>query len=127
MLADRIKVTTSTTGTGALTLGSTGVRDATNGDCLAPAERLSALANRRAPYEIVNGNNFAGGMGVLSSDGLTLTRDARERSWNGSTWSVALLSLSGTSTVFITPHGCDFSSSSIGKTLMSRCGAFTGV
>jgi hypothetical protein len=124
--ADRIKCTTSTTGTGALTLASTGVRDASNGDCLAPAERLSSLANRRVPYEIVSGNNFAGGVGSLSSNGLTLTRDARERSWNGSAFALALLSLSGTSTVFITPHACDFSASSIGRTAAIRAGAISG-
>lgn len=119
MLADRIKCTTSTTGTGALTLSSTGVRDSTNGDCLAPAERLDVLAGRRVSYEIVSGNNFAAGCGQLSSNGLTLTRDANERSWNGSTHSVALLSLSGTSTVFVTPHAAEVNLMNTGKALLA--------
>lgn len=126
MLADRIKCTTATTGTGALTLSATGVRDSTNGDCFAPAERLSKLANRRVPYEIVSGANSAQGMGLLSSDGLTLTRDARECSWNGSVFGPGLLSLTGTSTVFITPHATELSAASIGKSLAVRSGATLG-
>lgn len=112
--AERIKVTTSTTGTGSITLASTGVRDATNGDCLAPAEVLGELGNRIVTYFLVSGNNFAYGQGLISTNGLTLTRDARETSWNGSTYSQATLSLTGTSTVMITPEAADFSASSIG-------------
>jgi len=114
--AERIKVTTTTTGTGSLTLSSTGVRDSTNGDCLSPAES-GKLANRIASYFITSGGNFAYGQGLISSDGLTLTRDARETSWNGSTLSVATLSLSGTSTVFIAPLPADLSAASVGTAL----------
>lgn len=112
--AERIKVTTSTTGTGSLTLSSTGVRDAANGDCLAPAEVLSELGNRVVTYFITSGANFAYGQGLISSDGLTLTRDARETSWNGSAYAQSTLSLSGTSTVIVSPEASDFSASSIG-------------
>ena len=121
--AERIKVTTSTTGTGALTLGSTGVRDATNGDCLAPAEVLSELANRVTTYFITSGGNFAYGQGLISSNGLTLTRDPNEQSWNGTTYSTALLSLTGTSTVFIAPEANDLSAGSVGSTLAIARGA----
>lgn len=114
--AERIKVTTTTTGTGSLTLSATGVRDATNGDCLAPAEALSELANRIATYFITSGGNFAYGQGLISSDGLTLTRDVNEQRWNGTTYSTALLSLTGTSTVFISPEAADLSSGSVGLT-----------
>lgn len=122
MLADRIKVTTSTTGTGSLTLGATGVRDATNGDCLAPAERLAALANRKVSYEIINGNKFGGGKSILSSDGLTLPRDPNECSWDGSgpLAFTPLNIISGTSTVFITPHASDLNAGSIGKSACAR-------
>ena len=112
-LANRIKVTTATTGTGALTLSSTGVRDATNGDCLAPAEVGTELANRLVPYFITSGANFAYGTGLISTNGLTLTRDAFEMRWNGTTYSQALLSLTGTSTVIISPEAVDLSASSI--------------
>lgn len=124
MLADRIKVTTSTTGTGSLTLGSTGVRDSTNGDYLAPAENLTNLANRRVSYVITSGANWARGKGNISSDGLTLTRDTYEKSWNGSAYSTALLSLTGTSTIFIDALCDDLSASSIGQTIVARMGAY---
>lgn len=107
MLANRIKVTTATTGTGALTLSGTGVRDAVDGDTLAPAENLTELAGRSVPYFITSGNNWAEGWGALSSNGLTLTRDTREKNWNGTTLAYGLLSLTGTSTVFIAPRGID--------------------
>jgi hypothetical protein len=112
--ANRIKVTTATTGTGALTLSATGVRDATNGDCLAPAEVLSELGNRSVSYTIQSGASFAQGTGMVSADGLTLARDPNEVSWNGTTYGVGLLTLSGTSTVMVTPKASDFSASSIG-------------
>ena len=112
-LANRIRVTTATTGTGSLTLSSTGVRDATNGDFLAPAEVGTELANRLVPYFITSGANFAYGTGLISTNGLTLTRDAFEMRWNGTTYSQALLSLTGTSTVIISPEAVDLSASSI--------------
>jgi hypothetical protein len=124
MLADRIKCTTSTTGTGALTLSATGVRSSTNGDCLAPAENLADLANRSIPYVIINGSNWAEGCGILSADGLTLTRDPFEKSWNGSVLGTGLLSLSGTSTVFVSPRAATFTSSDLGRTIAARQGAY---
>ena len=124
-LANRIKVTTSTTGTGALTLSATGVRDSTNGDCLAPAEVLPELGNRSVPYMIVNGANYAHGDGMLSADGLTLTRDANEWRWNGTTYSQALLSLSGTSTVIFTALADDLDGASMGVALAVSARALT--
>lgn len=124
-LANRIKVATSTTGTGAITLGSSGVRDATNGDCLAPAEVLPELGNRLVTYFITSSANFAYGQGKLSVNGLILNRDPFEMSWNGSAYSQALLSLAGTSTVMITPEANDLSASSIGPTIAVARGAVT--
>jgi hypothetical protein len=112
-LATRCMTTTATTGTGALTLSATGVRDAALGDCLAPAEMLSVLASASVPYIITSGNNFAHGLGTLSSDGLTLTRDAGEVSWNGTALSAALLSLTGTSTVDFNPRAVDIANPAI--------------
>lgn len=121
-LANRIKVTTATTGTGALTLSATGVRDATNGDCLAPAEVAGSIGNRVVSYWITSGGNFAYGNGLVSSDGLTLTRDANERSWNGSAFSTATLSLTGTSTVFVAPRAADMGAGRRGRAIaLSRC------
>jgi hypothetical protein len=115
MLADRIKVTTATTGTGALTLGSTGVRDSTNGDFLAPAE-VPAICGRLTSYFITSGGNWCSGQGALSSNGLTLTRDPGEMRWNGTTYAQGLLSLTGTSTVIISPRGADLGAATVGVT-----------
>ena len=125
MLASRIKVTTATTGTGALTLLATGVRDATNGDNLAPAENLTDLANRLVPYFITSAANWAEGYGTIATNGLTLTRDVNERNWNGTTYASGLLSLTGTSTVFITPRPADITGG-IGPTIAARMGAYYG-
>ncbi len=115
-------ITTSTTGTGSLTLSATGVRDATNGDFLAPAEVGTELANRLAPYFITSGGNFAYGMGLISTNGLTLTRDPFEMRWNGSAYTQALLSLTGTSTVIISPGAVDLGAATIGTDLVYRSG-----
>lgn len=123
MLADRIKVATSTTGTGALTLSATGVRDATNGDCLAPAE-VTAICGQTVSYFIQNGANFASGSGSLSSDGLTLTRDPLEMRWNGAAYTQALLTLVGSSVVGISPRAVDLGAAAIGQTLMIATGQF---
>lgn len=112
--ADRIKVTTATTGTGALTLSATGVRDATNSDFLAPAENLGQLAGRTVTYFLLDGNNWAQGYGVISANGLSLARDPNEVNWNGSVYAAGLLTLSGTTTVIISPTDSDLSASNIG-------------
>jgi hypothetical protein len=90
---------------------------------LAPAENLAALANRVVTYFIVSGASWARGKGLISSDGLTLTRDVNEVRWNGSALASALLSLSGTSTVFIDPDQSDLSAGSIGMGIAIRMGA----
>lgn len=127
MLADRIKCTTSTTGTGTITLSATGVRDTTNGDYLAPAESLAALEGRLTTYWIINGGangTWAKGRGLLSTNGLSLQRDTYERSWNGSALATTPLGLSGTSTVFISPDCKDLQAASIGQTIAARMGAY---
>lgn len=121
--ANRIMVLTSTTGTADVVLPSTGVRDSVNGDCLAPAEVLGELGNRSASYVITSGGSFCYGTGLVSANGLLLTRDALEFSWNGSTYAQSKLSLAGTSTVLITPTESDFSSSSAGLSLAVARGA----
>lgn len=125
-LFNRVKVTTTTTGTTDLTLSATGVRDSTNGDYLAPAEQLgnNGTGNRLVTYWIVNGASWARGRGVASSDGLTLARDAYEQSWNGTTLSSnTKLSLTGTSTVFLSPRAADLGAASRGRSLALARGA----
>ena len=122
-LFHRIKATTATTGTGALTLSATGVRDATNGDCLAPAEISASIGNTLVSYTITSGNNYASGNGLISTNGLTLTRDPFEKSWNGTALTTALLTLAGTSTVLITPSVGDFGAGRRGRTVLIARGA----
>jgi hypothetical protein len=62
-------------------------------------------------------------MGLLSTDGLTLTRDVNEKSWNGTTYAAGLLSLAGTSRVFISARGDDLNSASNGITRTVALGA----
>lgn len=124
-LFNRIKVTTATTGTSDLTLSATGVRDATNGDCFAPAEILSAIGpgNRFVTYWLQNGGNMAWGNGSLSTDGLTLRRDTYEKSWNGSALSTAKLTLTGTTTMFISARASDLGAGRRGRTVALARGA----
>ena len=124
-LFHRIKCTTATTGTGALTLSATGVRDATNGDSLAPAEISSSIGNRIITYWLTSGNNFAYGNGYMSTNGLTLTRDVYERSWNGTTFATALLSLAGTSTVFVAARASDLGAGRRGRSQLLARGILT--
>lgn len=123
-LFHRIKVTTATTGTGSLTLSATGVRDSTNGDCLAPAEQASSMGNRIVSYWITSGGNFAFGNGLVSTDGLTLTRDVYEKSWNGTTFTTTPLNLTGTSTVSVAARAADMGAGRRGRSLAIARGVF---
>ena len=125
-LFPRIKCTTTTTGTGSITLSATGVRDAVNGDCIAPAEFASTF-NRITSYWLQSGNNYAFGTGVISGDGLTLTRDPLEKSWTGAGVTNAPLSLTGTTTFFISPRPADVGAGRRGRSLaLARGMNFTG-
>lgn len=126
--SDRVRCTTATTGTGDLTLSTSGVRDAINGDCLAPAETIDgprSLANRLVTYFITCGNTWARGRGTISGNGLTLTRDPLEWSWSGADFTQGKLVLTGTSTVTINVDADDLSAGSIGISIaLSRGIAF---
>lgn len=124
-LYDRVKVTTATTGTGTITLGG-GVRSASEGDYLSFAE--AGVANgETVSYFIIDGNNWAKGEGVYTSSGTTLTRDANEKSWNGTTYATANLNLSGNAKVFISPRAADLGSSGVLIETQTVSGAVPGV
>ncbi len=88
-LVNRAKVTTSTTGTGTITLGS-----AVDGFQTFAAAGIADGQSVR--YTIEDGNDFEIGSGTYTASGTTLTRSVDE-----STNSDAALNLSGNAIVFI--------------------------
>jgi len=92
-LANLVRMTTATTGTGTITLGS-----AVTGFKAFP----SSLDGKTVTYAIKDGANSEIGRGVYTHSGTTLTRSVL-----ASTNADAALNLSGTAEVFITPAAED--------------------
>jgi len=103
-LANRVKVSTSTTGTGTITLGSPedGFYDFAEG---------GILDGQTVRYVIENGNNFEIGTGVFTASGTTLSRTPEETLVSGTAdiTSPSAITLAGNSTVFITASSKNFS------------------
>lgn len=113
---DRVKDTTTTTGTGSITLAGS------------PATGYVAFSSAystgtaRIPYAIVGGSEWEVGFGTLSG-ATTLTRDKVLESSNSGS---AVNFSAGTKDVFVTWPG-DFASQMItrGRTEQARLGAYT--
>ena len=91
VVKDRVKVVTTTTGTGTLTLGS----------AVANFQNFSVVGDGNTTYYAIesgNGTDWEVGVGTYTASGTTLSRDTILESSNGGT----AISLSGTSTVFCT-------------------------
>lgn len=111
-LADRVQETTSTTGTGAVTLEG----------AVAGYRSFAAGFSDTRPcligYLIVSGSNWEVGRGLLNATGTTLTRDNIRSSSNAN----LLITLSGTSSVFCTASAELLDNANIGLQLAQMRG-----
>jgi len=113
VLGNRAKMSTSTTGTGTITLGS-----ALSGyQTFAQAGITNGQTVR---YAIEDGTNFEIGSGVFTSSGTTLTRSVTESSNSDNA-----INLSGSGEVFITASAADIFVND-GATSLTTTGVITG-
>ena len=90
VFADRVQETTTTAGTGTVTLAG----------AVAGFQSFSAIGNGNTTYyTIVNGNNWETGVGTYTSAGTTLSRDTVFASSNSGN----KITLANTSNVFVSP------------------------
>jgi hypothetical protein len=96
VLVNRAKVTTATTGTGTITLG-------TAPDSYQTFAEAGVVDGNVIRYSIEDGINFEIGTGTYTATGTTLTRTVTESSNSGSA-----INLSGSAVVFVTATAADF-------------------
>jgi hypothetical protein len=90
VLADRVQETTTTTGTGTVTLAGP----------VSGYQSFAVVGNANTTYyTITSGNDWEVGVGTYTSSGTTLSRDTVLSSSAGGTTKITL---AGTSTVFVT-------------------------
>jgi hypothetical protein len=99
-LLNRARMSTTTTGTGTITLGSA------VSEFLSFAEAGAANATVYS-YCIEDGSNFEIGIGTYTSSGTTFSRDTVTASKISGTAGTSKINLSGTATIFITARAAD--------------------
>lgn len=99
--ANRVAVTTATTGTGTVTLGN----EISDAFCTFAEGGISNADNVR--YLITEGGDFEIGIGTYTSSGTTLSRDTVEQSKIGGTAGTSKMSLGGTAQVRIINSAAD--------------------
>lgn len=115
MLVNRAKMTTATTGTGTLTLGSAVDGYQTFADAgVSDADVVS--------YAIEDGTAWELGQGTYTASGTTLSRTVSESSNSG-----AAINLSGNAVVFVTALASDFGGGGSDPTLTTSSGASQSV
>lgn len=113
VLVNRAKMTTSTTGTGTITLGS-----AVQGyQSFADA---GVLDGENVRYVIEDGSNWELGTGIYTASGTTLTRNVSESSNAGSA-----INLSGAASVFVAAAAADIFSKAYTKSTFTATGGQT--
>lgn len=99
-LLNRAKMSTSTTGTGTVTLGSA----VTGFLSFAEAGAVNATVY---PYVIEDGDDFEIGIGTYTSSGTTFSRDTVTASKISGTAGTSKINLSGSATIFLTARAGD--------------------
>lgn len=113
-LVNRAKVSTSTTGTGTITLGAAA-------DGYQTFAAAGVTDGQTVRYVIEDGSNWEIGTGVYTASGTTLSRTVSESS-NAD----AAINLSGTATVFVGATDADFREEGIGSIAGSTLDLTTG-
>lgn len=103
-LANRVKVSVATTGTGTVTLGSA----TTNAFCTFAEAGITD--GQRVRYEIEEGSDFEIGLGTYTASGTTLSRDTVNLSKIGGTAGTSKMNLAGAATVRIVYVNEDYES-----------------
>lgn len=115
-LLNRARMTTATTGTGTVTLGTAVTGYATF------AEAGAVNATKYA-YCIEDGNDFEFGLGTYTASGTTFSRDTVTISKISGTAGTSKINLSGTAQIFVTPRAQDLSAPT--KQIFTSSGTWT--